>query len=115
MNSFLLVVGAGIGAPARYLIDKFLSAKHSSYLPLQTLFINTLGSFVLGLVIHSNKSLLLLFGTGFAGAFTTWSTFALESHYLVKQKRHQHAVGYLILTLIFGLLAAALGIWLSTK
>jgi CrcB protein len=115
MRIFLLAIGAGIGAPSRYWLDILLKKKSNSDLPLGTLLINTLGSFVLGLVIHSNKNTLLLFGTGFAGAFTTWSTFALESHLLIKNKKHQHALLYLFSTLLFGLSAGALGIYLASK
>jgi CrcB protein len=51
----------------------------------------------------------LIFGTGFAGAFTTWSTFALEAHNLFEKKNNRHAWIYLAITLILGVAAAALG------
>jgi len=54
-------------------------------MPLETLLINVLGSFVLGLVINSGKNVVLIVGTGFAGAFTTWSTFAVETHELFEK------------------------------
>jgi fluoride exporter len=115
MNTFLVAIGAALGAPSRYWVDQILSKRHNSLLPLQTLLINILGSFLLGLVIRTDQRTELLFGVGFAGAFTTWSTFALEAHYLIKAKKGQHAISYLLLTLALGLAAGALGLWISGK
>jgi CrcB protein len=109
VRGLFIALGAGIGAPSRYLIDKFIKQSHSSLIPFETLLVNILGSFVLGLVINSHGAVLLIFGTGFAGAFTTWSTFALEAHTLFDKKHHLAAWRYLILTLVLGVGAAALG------
>jgi CrcB protein len=53
-------------------------------------------------------------GTGFAGAFTTWSTFAVETHHLIQHKHHAKAAVYLGLTLVLGISAAALGVKLAS-
>jgi fluoride exporter len=50
-----------------------------------------------------------LLGTGFAGAFTTWSTFAVEEHHLLKKNHRNKAYLYLALTLVLGVSAAAIG------
>jgi CrcB protein len=60
-------------------------------------------------VINSGKNTLLIVGPGFAGAFTTWSTFAVETHELFEKKHRAQAWGYLFLTLVLGIAAAALG------
>jgi CrcB protein len=109
MNGLWVALGAGVGAPTRYLLDKLIKEKHTSLIPLETLLINVLGSFILGIVIKSHGNIPLIFGTGFAGAFTTWSTFALEAHNLFEKKNNRHAWIYLALTLILGVAAAALG------
>jgi CrcB protein len=70
--------------------------------------INILGSFILGLVITGGGSTLLILGIGFAGAFTTWSTFAMETHTLFMAKRHRIAWMNLLATLVLGIAAAAL-------
>ncbi|QLL23030.1 CrcB family protein [Actinobacteria bacterium IMCC25003] len=70
MRLILFVLGAGIGAPLRYLIDKFFRARYT--FPVGILIINVLGSFIFGYA-HSNY-----FVMGFAGAFTTWSAFLLD-------------------------------------
>ena len=113
MRAIYVAFGAGIGAPARYLIDQWIKKLHSHWLPLETLLINVAGSFVLGLVINSGNNWRLIVGTGFAGAFTTWSTLAVEAHSFVHTKSHSKAFIYLLLTLILGVGAAALGIKIS--
>jgi CrcB protein len=70
--------------------------------------INILGSFILGSVITGGGNTLLIFGIGFAGAFTTWSTFAMETHTLFVAKRHGIAWMNLLATLVLGIAAAAL-------
>ena len=109
MRVLLITLGAGVGAPLRYLIDKNLRKTRNHHLPLETLLINILGSFVLGLTVHRSANVGYLFGTGFAGAFTTWSAFALETHDLFRAKKHWIAWSYLALTLVLGTLAAAAG------
>jgi CrcB protein len=109
MRALLISLGAGVGAPLRYLIDRNLRKNRVALIPLETLLINILGSFVLGLTVHRSANIGYLFGTGFAGAFTTWSAFALETHDLFKNRKHWVAWSYLALTLILGVGAAALG------
>jgi CrcB protein len=113
MKSLLVALGAGIGAPARYVIDYYVKQKRRSLIPFETLGINILGSFLLGLVINSADNLVLLIGTGFAGAFTTWSTLSVEQHSLLKERHYSKAAIYLLATLILGIGAAALGVYLA--
>jgi CrcB protein len=109
MRALLISLGAGVGAPLRYFIDQNLRRSRKDHIPLETLLINVLGSFVLGITVRRSADISYLFGTGFAGAFTTWSAFALETHGLFKSKRSAVAWGYLVLTLVLGVAAAALG------
>jgi len=109
MRALLISLGAGVGAPMRYLVDKYLRKTRINLLPLETLLINVLGSFILGITVHRSADIGYLFGTGFAGAFTTWSAFALEAHDLFKNRKHWLAWSYLVLTLVLGVCAAALG------
>lgn len=113
MNPELLIaLGAGIGAPARYLVDQQVKKYHRSLIPIETLAINTVGSFVLGLTVHQSHSVGYILGTGFAGSFTTWSTFAVEAHHLIKKHHKGKAYLYLALTLVLGIGAAAIGNYL---
>ena len=109
MRALLISIGAGVGAPLRYFIDTNLRKTRINLLPIETLLINILGSFALGITVHRSANIGFLFGIGFAGAFTTWSAFALETHDLFRAREHWYAVAYLALTLILGVCAAALG------
>lgn len=85
MMAFLLVaLGAAVGAPLRYLVDRWVQAatvvNHPRRMPLGTLTVNVLGSGILGAVLAlNNQEWSLLLGTGFCGAFTTFSTFAAQT------------------------------------
>jgi CrcB protein len=110
MKAILVALGAGFGASSRYMIDVSVKRLHSWWIPFETLAINIAGSFLLGLVINNHGNIGLILGTGFAGAFTTWSTLAVEAHSLVETKSHAKAFAYLVLTFILGIGAAGLGI-----
>jgi len=113
MRALLVALGAGLGAPSRYVIDIYVKKLHRSLIPIETLLINTVGSFVLGLMLNSHGNSYLIIGTGFAGAFTTWSTFAIEEHHLMKKNHYRKAITYLVLTLVCGVGAAAIGVYLT--
>ena len=70
MRVLAFIAGAALGAPLRYLIDKFFRSRY--VFPVGILIINVVGSFILG-YNHDNY-----FVMGFCGAFTTWSAFALD-------------------------------------
>ena len=70
MRLIFFILGAGIGAPLRFLIDKFFRAKF--VFPAGILVVNVIGSFFLGFAQHN------YFAMGFCGAFTTWSAFMLD-------------------------------------
>jgi CrcB protein len=70
MRLIPFILGAGLGAPLRYLIDKFFRAKY--VFPAGILIVNVMGSFILG---YNNTNYFVM---GFCGAFTTWSAFALD-------------------------------------
>ncbi len=70
MRLLPFILGAGLGAPLRYLIDKFFRAKY--VFPVGILIVNVIGSFFLGYTQNN------YFVMGFCGAFTTWSAFILD-------------------------------------
>ena len=76
MNTLLIILGASIGAPARYAIDQYL--RRFTTKPYGTFSVNVLGSFLIGLTFNSSESVNGLLAIGFAGAFTTWCTFMLD-------------------------------------
>lgn len=100
MRLIYFILGAGIGAPLRYLIDKFFRAKYQ--FPVGILIVNTVGSFVLGL------TQLNFFVMGFCGAFTTWSAFMLDVDQNL-QNRKQVALN-IILTFALSVAAITAGL-----
>ena len=110
MRTILISLGAAFGAPLRFIVGRELQRIRPTALPIATLAINVLGSFVVGLLINTHGDLRYLFGVGFAGAFTTWSTFSIEKYNLIQNKKSGLALFYLVLTLILGISAAAFGV-----
>jgi CrcB protein len=109
--TFLLVVlGAAVGAPTRYLTDLAVQRLHATRFPWGTWTVNVVGSFVLGVVVAAHSGwVTTLVGTGFCGALTTFSTFGYETVRLTEEGETATAVFNVALSLAAGLAAAALG------
>ena len=106
MRAAFVILGAAIGAPARFVIDQNL--RKFSNAPWGTFTINVLGSFVIGLTWGATDNTTALVAIGFAGAFTTWSTFMLDVYLAIELKKIKAAIINYIGSLMLGLLAAAL-------
>ncbi|WP_138495416.1 fluoride efflux transporter CrcB [Paenibacillus pinistramenti] len=107
-----VAIGSFAGAVCRYGSVTYLGAKFPRLvLPVGTLFVNLLGAFLLGLLtgMDANAEMTLLIGTGFMGAFTTFSTFQYELVQLGSQKRFGTAGRYLLLSVVLGLVLAYAG------
>ena len=103
-----MVLGAATGAPARFAIDQYI--RKFSNKPYGIFLVNVLGSFLLGVTFNSSEHTHDLFAIGFAGAFTTWSTFMLDIYLAFELKRKNEALINLGVSLGFGLFAAWLGL-----
>ncbi|HET9074095.1 MAG TPA: fluoride efflux transporter CrcB [Solirubrobacteraceae bacterium] len=101
----------GVGAVGRFLIDGAVSRASGGSLPLGTFLINISGAFVLGLLdgLALTGTALVLVGTATVGAYTTFSTWMLETHRLREDARFLAATGNLVLSLGAGVGAVALG------
>jgi len=108
MRTLYVVLGAAIGAPARFAIDQYIHRFTTR--PYGIFLVNVLGSFFLGLTFRSTDHSHDLIAIGFAGAFTTWSTFMLDIYLVFGLKRKSEALINLGVSLGFGLLAAWLGL-----
>jgi len=108
MNTLLVILGAAIGAPTRYAVDQYL--RRFTTKPYGTFTVNILGSFLIGLTFKSSESAKDLLSIGFAGAFTTWSTFMLDLYLAYELRRYKDALINVSASLIFGLLAAWAGV-----
>ena len=102
MRVITFVIGAGIGAPLRYLIDKYFRTK--TIFPVGILIVNVLGSFILG------YSELNYFVMGFAGSFTTWSAFMLDVDHQLPFRRRTVINIFLTLALSIAALTAGLSL-----
>lgn len=111
MNVFLVILGASVGAPLRFAVDQYIR-KYTAK-PYGIFTVNILGSFFLGLTVGKSEHVHDLFAVGFAGAFTTWSTFMLDIYLAYELKRYKEAGFNLVMSLGIGLLAAWLGIQLA--
>lgn len=110
-NSVWVAAGGFFGAMARYGMSRWIGKRNSTLFPLGTLVINLLGSFLLGMIIGSEwgDPFSLLFGTGFLGAFTTFSTFKLESVQLGMNKEWRMFAVYLGISYTMGIILGFLG------
>jgi CrcB protein len=121
MRTYLLiVVGGVVGANARYLVSQWAARRWTAGFPVGTLLVNVVGSFVLGLLSPlvaagsaGGADARLLVGTGFCGAFTTFSTFAYEAVALARGGRRRPAALNVGGTVALCLGAAGLGVLLA--
>jgi len=120
-HGFLWVcLGAAFGAPARYLVDRFVQSRLDAVMPWGTLSVNVAGSLVLGFVTglaahHSvPPEVMTILGTGFCGALTTYSTFSYETLRLYEDGARLYAGANVVLTLVVGLGAAVAGFGAGT-
>lgn len=112
MTALFVGVAGAAGALARYAIG---SQVDSRSFPWSTLAINLVGSFALGLLVKAGAtrgwpdSTVVPLGTGFLGAFTTFSTFSVETQTMLRQDRVATAAAYVGASILGGLIAATLG------
>lgn len=111
MTVLLIVLGAALGAPLRYLADRAVQGWHDSRFPWGTLVVNVAGSLLLGAVaaVPAAPAVAALVGTGFCGALTTWSTLSYETLRLAREGARFHALANVLVSVVAGLGAAALG------
>lgn len=114
-----IAVAGALGAPARYALDQLIRAHVAARLPLGTLVINITGSLLLGVIVglamyhgfgSTPKTVL---GTGFCGAYTTFSTFAYDTIHLAKKGAFPAALQNIVSSALLPALAAAAGLGLA--
>jgi CrcB protein len=113
------VVAAAVGAPLRYLVDGAIAERAEGVFPWGTFVVNASGSLVLGVLTGLGlyhafpKVPKVILGTGFCGAYTTFSTFTYETVELLEEGALNEAARNAFGTLIVGAGAAALGLALA--
>lgn len=112
-----IALGGALGAPARYGVAQLVHAAPGGF-PWATFWTNVTGSFALGLILAlvlerfpPTRYLRPFVATGFLGAYTTYSTFAVETDVLIKDGRTTVALAYAASSLLAGFVAVWAGLW----
>lgn len=109
----LLLLGllGGAGAAGRFLLDGAVARRAGSAFPFGTLAVNLSGAFVLGVVVGATLTgdAYRLLGVGLIGAYTTFSTWAFESHRLAEDGDGRLGLANFAVSLVLGVAVAALG------
>jgi len=112
-----IALGGATGAVSRFLLANWVHQLWEGKLPMGTLLVNMVGSFAIGIVyvllverqlIHQDWRGVLM--VGFLGAFTTFSTFSLETVYLLGSGETLRALANIAITVLSCLFMAAAGI-----
>jgi|AntAceMinimDraft_11_1070367.scaffolds.fasta_scaffold00061_2 CrcB protein len=112
-----IALGGASGAVSRYVLSNWIHARWEGHFPLATLLVNVMGSFAIGIVyvllverefIHADwRSVIMV---GFLGAFTTFSTFSLETILLFEAGNTLEALGYMLASAVVCVMMAGLAI-----
>jgi CrcB protein len=108
------VIG-GIGAVCRLLLDRAVARRVARPFPFGTLAVNISGAVLLGFIggLTLSHQAALLAGTAFVGAYTTFSTWMLETHRLAEERQVWPAVANIVVSVVLGVAAALLGQWIA--
>lgn len=115
-----MLAGGAVGAPARLLLDTWVQGRTGARFPWGTTVVNATGSLLLGLltglVLHHglDPRVRTVAGTGFCGAYTTFSTYAFESVRLAQEDARAAAANVLLQAVAGGALAG-LGLALTLR
>jgi CrcB protein len=113
-----VALGGASGAVARHLINISPLGSYLQPFPFHTFIINITGSFLIGFLtakVEMNETMKLLILTGFLGAYTTFSTFELETFTLMRERNLLTAILYVGLSFAVGFIGVALGVILGRK
>jgi len=119
----LVFVGGALGTVSRYLLG--LAIPTLAGFPLATFLVNVVGAFALGVLLEGllrggndvgwRQRVRLLFGPGFLGGFTTYSSLCVETVLLTENGDYVLGGAYAVASLLVGVAAAAAGVWVAAN
>lgn len=106
----VMLIG-GLGSVARFMVDRAVARRAARSFPFGTLTVNVTGAVLLGFItgLALSHNLALLVGTAFVGAYTTFSTWMLETQRLTEERQVVPAVANIVVSVVLGVGAAAAG------
>ncbi|OBH12555.1 fluoride efflux transporter CrcB [Mycobacterium sp. E1747] len=113
-GAVLLWVGVpligGIGSVLRFVVDRAVARRVARSFPVGTLAVNVSGAALLGFLagLVLSKEAALLIGTAFVGAYTTFSTWMLETQRLGEERQLRAAIANIVVSVALGEAAAFL-------
>jgi fluoride exporter len=107
----------GCGALARFGLTLLVADRLHPHFPAGTLVVNLSGAFLLGLLAGAavEGDARLLLGTGAIGAYTTFSTWMVETQRIEEAGKRRIAVTNIVFSIALGLVAAAFGRWIGQQ
>ncbi len=112
----VMLIG-GIGSVTRFLVDRAVARRLARPFPFGTLTVNISGATLLGFLggVALSKDAALLAGTAFVGAYTTFSTWMLETQRLGEERQTLAAAANIVVSVALGIAAAFLGQWVADQ
>jgi fluoride exporter len=114
---FFIALGGALGAVLRYGVSNGVHALVGRGFPFGTLTVNVLGSLLMGFLyiimierMSNNLGLRAMLIVGFLGAFTTFSTFSIETFNLLENGEAFKALTNILISVVLCLLAAWIGV-----
>lgn len=116
----VLLVGLGgfFGSMLRFLVStSMLMWIPQSFIPLGTLSVNIIGSFLIGILasVISNNAFYFVAVVGFCGGFTTFSTLSLEVVDMFKLGEWRNVLIYVSISLVICVCVTAFGFWIGER
>lgn len=112
MTALEIALAGALGAALRYVLERWVSARVRREWPWGTFAVNVSGCLALGILGGTGHTHLVL-GVGLVGAYTTFSAYAVEIVRVDADRHRAAAAGYALGSLLAGVAAAGLGLWLG--
>jgi CrcB protein len=112
-----VVLIGGAGSVLRFVVDRAVASRARRDFPFGTLVINLSGAVILGFLtgLALSQDQALLAGTAAVGSYTTFSTWMFETERLAEDRAVGPAAANVVVSLVLGVAAAALGNWIGGR